>query len=335
MQAGLIAPNVTMISCNDKLPMRINPGGHILKRCKPALQAIALLVIIVLGAGPVLSSEKDPNSEDTPYSTHNQPRAYPAIALSGSKAEDFVPRGWSILSQARGDLNANGLSDLAMIIEASDKMLENRNCGGKAGNLELIYPVDENSDISEPVFQGVQMSEAAPRILIILLARKDGSFRLGLQDNRMILRANEGGMFDPVDGDTLSINRKSLFISYNGGTAWRWSLTSQLQLRKGRWQLIGYSKTSFHTVSKYQTFLDYNLLTGKLHMKSRDESGKRPACLPCLKGKACPSDTVCGTNAFRPEKKDLWISGLRQPPIYIHKLYCRIRDENIIPRVQD
>jgi hypothetical protein len=249
--------------------------------------------------------------------------------------EAFVPQGWMVNEDATGDLNGDGRPDLALIVEGPEKRLENLNCGADRQKVTGLYRADQDYVDGAVRINGVEMNESYPRILLILMARKEGGYRLALRNNTIILRENEGGMFDPVTLDSLDIRRGSLFLGYYAGTAWRWGITAQFRLRDGKWRLIGFNRSHDHTMSKAETYYDFNLLTGRLHIFTRDESGKRPGCVSCLQGQPCPHDSQCIEHMYRPAKFSTWIKGVKREPVFLPDFRCIWSRNGIIPVVPD
>lgn len=259
-------------------------------------------------------------------------RPYPVVKETGATLGAFVPEGWQVMAEAGGDLNGDNKPDLAAIIQGPKEVWENRNCGADAGKQGRFFPyaAEQEEDI-EKTIGGVEMQAAEPRILVVLLARDGGGYVKALQDNRIILRRREGGMFDPVSMDSLRIGRNSLYLSYYGGSAWRWGISAQFRLEKGGWRLIGYGRDSFHAVSEAKLEYDFNLLTGNLGIHSQDEHGKRPDCIPCIEGEVCPSVDECGNGYFRPQKKTVWKKVSKPAPLLLQDFYCLQHNNDILP----
>ena len=155
----------------------------------------------------------------------------------------FVPDGWHLLdafeeSRVIGDLNKDGIQDVAFVIE------------GKATEIE-----------------------AAPRMLFIVGGNKNNSYSLLAQAKEIILRADEGGiMGDPFMG--LSIDRGSLLIHHYGGSAWRWSSTYRFRYQEDGFYLIGATEDWFHAASEAGSeYEDFNLLTGDYIRIETDDNG--------------------------------------------------------------
>jgi len=91
------------------------------------------------------------------------PVRYPELPSTAAAAESFAPSDWQVETQARGDLNADGRPDLAMILLARG-----------------ISPADPPPER--------QAAIGAPRILVVAFARTDGSYERVLADQTFLPR---------------------------------------------------------------------------------------------------------------------------------------------------
>jgi len=92
------------------------------------------------------------------------PGGYPPLPAAGASAQAFAPRGWTVETQAEGDLDGDGTADLAFILLAPDSA-------------------------------GAPSRYANPRIIGIGLGRPGGGYRLVASDRRFLppKRAPNGG----------------------------------------------------------------------------------------------------------------------------------------------
>lgn len=95
---------------------------------------------------------------------------------------------WEILQKSSGDLNKDGIDDLALTLESKDSILEKR-C----------------SECS------LQKNKA--RIIVVLVC-EDGVSKVIIQNNHFIARANEGGISTPYVAPKLSIENGLMIIDY-------------------------------------------------------------------------------------------------------------------------
>lgn len=105
---------------------------------------------------------------------------YPTLTPIASDAQGFLPYGWRLESQQTGDLNGDGLPDLALALQ--------------------------QQDLRDVVSDGVICGESVdtnPRILAVALAQRRGGYRLMAQNHTLIPRydnacAEEGASIPPI-----------------------------------------------------------------------------------------------------------------------------------------
>lgn len=170
------------------------------------------------------------------------------IKNSKEDISSLIPNGWHILERAEGkpekaesDLNNDGINDIAIVIEETNKSIE-----------------------------------AAPkRALMVVFGNKDNTYTLSVIAENAILKADEGGVWgDPLE--RISIDRGSLMISFYGGSNWRWYSTYRFRFQDNDWYLIGATLGSYFTGTTTEENADeedYNLLTGDYIKKKADEKG--------------------------------------------------------------
>lgn len=175
----------------------------------------------------------------------------PDMNLQTSKVKEIsslIPDGWGILKdfdeelvKAEGDLNKDGINDIAIIIE--------------------------ETKVSE---------EAPPRALLIAFRNNDGTLSLSIIAEKVILKKDEGGVWgDPFE--SLSIDRGSVLVSDYGGSNWRWYNRYRFRFEDNDWYFIGATMGSYFTGNATMDNADeedYNLLTGDFIIKRTDEEGK-------------------------------------------------------------
>ncbi len=155
---------------------------------------------------------------------------------------EFIPHGWHILQKydddslaiAEGDLNKDGLTDKAFVIEESIK-----------GEGSTEYAVN------------------SPRHLLIVFANNDNTYSLSIKAEKAILLGCEGGPYgDPFDG--ISISRGSVLLNFFGGSYPRWYSSYQFRYQNNGWYLIGATEGGLVEVGEEMDNVeeDYNLLTG-------------------------------------------------------------------------
>ena len=99
----------------------------------------------------------------TYLSSFGQTFNYPALSSKETKIENFIPKNWTLLKLAKGDLNKDSLPDFAMVIQFKDTV-----------SLVNSEKNSENEEYRDTVY-------AQPRMLLI-------GFSTNYQDNTTWLR---------------------------------------------------------------------------------------------------------------------------------------------------
>ncbi|MCS7464774.1 hypothetical protein N0M98_32325 [Paenibacillus doosanensis] len=166
--------------------------------------------------------------------------------VNNEKTTSLIPTGWHILVnreqpvKATGDLNNDGIQDVAMVIEKT-----------------------------------VKSEKAPPRSLLIAFGNKDSTFSLSIIAENVVLPADAGGVFgDPFD--SLTIDRGSVVVSDFGGSSSKWYNRYRFRFQDNDWYLIGATMGSSFPVKNEMgnDEDDYNLLTGDFISKRTIENGE-------------------------------------------------------------
>ncbi|MEK5034294.1 hypothetical protein MKY96_22800 [Paenibacillus sp. FSL R7-0302] len=171
----------------------------------------------------------------------------PKPAAKADNINALIPAGWHILEPfqdekaiAEGDLNKDGIADVAAVIEK-----------------------DAGKD------------EASPRSLLIAFGSKNNTYTLSIIAKNVILQSDEGGIWgDPFD--SLTIDRGSVLVSDYGGSNWRWYNKYRFRYQDHDWFLIGSTSGTYFTgaVTMEQADEDdINYLTGQFIKRRTDEQG--------------------------------------------------------------
>ena len=154
----------------------------------------------------------------------------PTLIKQGKSIESFIPVGWKLIKKTSGDLNKDGLIDIAGIIELNKEY--------KRG-----------------------LEDAPSRILFIAFMEPNGLYKLSIHAEKAILKSDEGGVWgDPLVG--ISVDCGSILITFYGGSSDRWVYVYRFRNQNNGWYLIGATLENFNTGSGAGTREDYNLLTG-------------------------------------------------------------------------
>jgi hypothetical protein len=161
-------------------------------------------------------------------------------------AASLIPAGWHILEshapvKAEGDLNKDGIPDMAIIIEKTEDSIE------------------------------------ASRSLLIAFGTKEQTYLLSILAEHVILSESEGGVFgDPFD--SMEIDRGSVVVSDYGGSNVRWYHKYRFRFQDNDWYLIGATTGTNYLISDAigmgNSEDDYNLLTGDFIKKKTNEQGE-------------------------------------------------------------
>ena len=157
--------------------------------------------------------------------------AFPKFGKPVRSAGELALPKWHVKDSAGGDLNRDQRTDMAVVLEYSDSVVEMR------------------PDSTE--------NTGHPRILVILFQDSaTGEYRVACQQNTYLLREGEGGMSpDPYDGITIN-NNNVLTMNFD--------FVKGVHAYKFRWQngdfyLIG-ATSAWHTASARE-YWDYNFST--------------------------------------------------------------------------
>lgn len=182
------------------------------------------------------------------------PVDYPVLPAHATRAEGFVPSGWRIEQQLRGDLNGDKREDLVLVLRQQDprNIVEHDGFG--------ISPLDSN-----------------PRMLAIAWATPDG-YSLAAQNHTLITRHEAPNLSDVFEeGAGVSIVRgtlqTTLFFFSNAGSWSTGSASYTFRWQEGAFALIGYDRSSMMRNSGQTESLSINYSTRRVrHAEGSMES---------------------------------------------------------------
>jgi hypothetical protein len=173
---------------------------------------------------------------------------YPSLPKRTASAEAFVPQGWLLEEQTSGDLDHDGVDDLAFVLRQNNP--ENVVSHGELGE----KPLDTN-----------------PRILgVAFRTGTSGDYILKIENHTLIRRREDPSQEDAFgDGNGgIVIKRGVLEVSLHlFMTAGGWDMFTaahKFQYRNGRFELIGFDRFNVHRASGKTTNISVNYLTRKM-----------------------------------------------------------------------
>ncbi|BBP01667.1 hypothetical protein [Sulfuriferula nivalis] len=182
---------------------------------------------------------------------------YPLISETSKSIEGFVPLDWLVEKKLEGDLNNDGLNDLVLVLRKNDPKL-----------------IKQTEDSPVPF-------NTNPRILVVAIKSKENSsYKLILQNHKLIPRPDNPAFDDPFDSSTLvsgaSIKKGILHIdlaSWASSGTWYMSTSSYaFKYNNICFKLIGYDKNETHRTTLDFTNKSVNFLTNKAKITKGNES---------------------------------------------------------------
>lgn len=155
--------------------------------------------------------------------------------------EEFMPKGYQSVKEARGDLNKDGIEDLVIIADE----------------------VTSNED------------DFPNRQLLILFKDSDGKYKLSAKSDKAVLKQGEGGVVERDPLIDMKIENGVLTFYYWGGSRERWNSTYKFRFESGKWYLIGATEGwEDSLLEEGSESKDYNLITGKGVKIVTDKNGQ-------------------------------------------------------------
>jgi hypothetical protein len=133
-----------------------------------------------------------------------------AIVNIDQKLKPFVPKDYEVIAQKSGDLNLDKIDDYILVLrKASEETTSNYN---------------ENKPDKRP--------------LLLLLGKKDGSYKLAYKNENAAYCIDCGGVFgDPFDGIAIKNGYFSIEHRISGGHHWEQITTFKFNTSKNNWYL--------------------------------------------------------------------------------------------------
>ncbi|GAA4470363.1 hypothetical protein GCM10023093_31490 [Nemorincola caseinilytica] len=170
------------------------------------------------------------------------------IPAIGSAIKAFIPKGYDSVYSARGDMNKDGLEDVAIVLAKT-----------------VQEPGDENVN-DDPA----KDADEGYRYLVVLLRTANG-WKLGGKSATAVYCRTCGGVFgDPFE--SITIKKGVMVIEHYGGSHTRWAVTTRFQYRGDAFYLIGRTDANMESTwdcdEQPIELTDTNLLTGERYRKT-------------------------------------------------------------------
>ena len=223
---------------------------------RKVLFLFSILSFFLLGSScDFLSKKKDANVIDTnkPVTSTTDEESitsvieeYPTdFPEQGNKMEDFVPKHWSAIMKVDGDLNKDGLTDTALIVEQ-----ENPN------NISIT---EYNDTLN-----------TNPRALLVLFKQENGTYKLTAKNDKGFIEPpkENSSLLDPLGEGDINIKNNTLRLNFQYFfSAGSWYITNVeyvFRYQNSHFELIGVETNSFHRATGEETIVSFNLSTNKL-----------------------------------------------------------------------
>ena len=223
---------------------------------RKVLFLFTILSFFLLGSScDFLSKKKDANVIDTnePLTSTTDEESITSVTEEyptdfpeqGNKMEDFVPKHWSAIMKVDGDLNKDGLTDTALIVEQ-----ENPN------NISIT---EYNDTLN-----------TNPRALLVLFKQENGTYKLAAKNDKGFIEPpkENSSLLDPLGEGDINIKNNTLRLRFQYFfSAGSWYITNVeyvFRYQNSHFELIGVETNSFHRATGEETIVSFNLSTNKL-----------------------------------------------------------------------
>lgn len=158
--------------------------------------------------------------------------------IAKNKTSDFIPEGFKLFEEIKGDLNKDGIDDCILIIKAINK-----------------------ENIIQHEFRGELDRN---RRGIIVLLNENGNYKMVLRNSECFSSENEEGGAYYAPELSVEIKNRNIYIHYAHGRNGYWKYT--FRLKKSDFELIGYNSSN-NDGGTVNSFTSINFLTKKKLVK--------------------------------------------------------------------
>jgi hypothetical protein len=153
----------------------------------------------------------------------------PSVPATAATPEQFAPKGWRVLEKAVGDLNRDGMPDVAIVFKnpAEDRQ----------GQFDV------------------------QRLLVVAFKKGAQFERSAFSFDEILCKTCGGVLGDPFQ--EIKIERNTVVISHYGGSRERWGHKYRYRLEPGGWMRIGETTVTEDTGTGFMREKDKNLITGR------------------------------------------------------------------------
>ena len=174
---------------------------------------------------------------------YGQPE-HPGLPALGNTLSELIPSGWRILSSSSGDLNKDGIEDIAFAIQNT-----------------LQKNLQPNDGL------GIDTIDLNPRILGIYFGKSDGTFEKKLQSNTFIILQDSPTMDEPFDSLQILSNGVLQIDFHFWFSAGSWYISNhqyKFRFQNEAFELIGYESSETHRATQKTTNHSINFSTRKM-----------------------------------------------------------------------
>ena len=219
---------------------------------------------------------------------NGQFREYPQLPNNAQSLNDFIVDGWKLMDNARGDLNKDGVEDIAFVLQSRDS----------------IPAEDEASHWSIPDY---------PRIMgIAFWDGETNSYRLEVQSNEFVItQGGNGAMEEPFKGVWIGKGTLSFDFGYwsSAGTWYTGTSAYIFRYQNKRFELIGQELTSLHRATHATTEISINYSTHKaIYFSQESEEDRGVSKTVSFEVDELPTFKTIGAAEFNPAVEINWDS---------------------------